>query len=130
MQPMKRRVLVVDDNGDTCDLTRMILEGDGYGVRTACSAGAALSLIEEEVPDLLLLDINMPGMDGFELLRLLHQSEGAAELPVVMFSVKSEIRDKIHALQRGAVDYISKPFSPEDLLDRVRRIFESMEVSH
>ena len=71
----------------------------------------------------------MPEMDGWELLRLLKVDEVGRDLPVVMFTVKMEFRDKVHALQDGAFDYITKPFAYEELLGRIERIFQSLEVS-
>jgi len=123
-----RRILVVDDTEEIGDMTRLILQAEGHEVLTARSGEEALALLELERPDLLLLDINMPGMDGWEVLRLLQVSPGGAP-PVVMFSVKMQVHDKVQALQEGAVDYICKPFSPEELAARVRRVFESLEVA-
>jgi DNA-binding response OmpR family regulator len=70
----------------------------------------------------VLLDINMPEMDGWETLRLIKADDATRHLPVVMFSVKGEVRDKVHGLQEGAVDYLTKPFEVDDLLKRVRRV--------
>ena len=113
---------------EIAELTRTILERAGYRVRCSSSAGEALSVILAELPDLLLLDVNMPEMDGWELLRLLKVEDATKQLPVVMFSIKMEVRDKVHALQEGAYDYITKPFSYNELLERVRRIFADLEV--
>ena len=123
-----RRILVVDDSEEIGDMTRLILESEGYVVRSALSGAEALALIEQERPDLLLLDINMPDMDGWEVLRLLQVSEGGAR-PGVMLSVKMQVHDKVHALQEGAIDYICKPFSPDELAARVRRVLETLEVA-
>jgi len=120
------RILVVDDQRDILDLTAAVLAGEGYAVTPVDSGAAALDLLSGERFDLVLLDINMPEMDGWETLRLIRADELLAELPVVMFSVKGELRDQVQSMQEGALDYITKPFRVDELLDRVRRIFESM----
>jgi CheY-like chemotaxis protein len=119
-------VMVVDDDADILDMTRLVLEGGGYRVVRARGGQEALRRLEEASPDLILLDINMPGMDGWQVLRMLKVDERTAGIPVAMFSIKMEVRDKLHGLQEGAFDYIPKPFSTEDLLSRVRRIFETL----
>ena len=128
-----RELLVVDDEREISEMTRVILEGAGYRVRIANSGDGALAAISEAPPDLILLDINMPGMDGWELLRHLGSGQqhpgGGPKIPVVIFSIKMHVHDKVHALQEGAYDYITKPFSPDELLARVGRIFESLEVA-
>jgi CheY-like chemotaxis protein len=123
---MPRTVMVVDDDIDIVDMTRLMLEGGGYRVVPACSGPEALQKIEDSPPDLVLLDINMPEMDGFHVLRLLKVDERTSEIPVALFSIKMEVRDRLHGLQEGALDYITKPFSCDELLERVHRIFESL----
>ena len=124
---MPRTVMVVDDDGDILDMTRLVLEGGGYGVLPARSGAEALRALERSRPDLILLDVNMPDMDGWQVLRLLKVDERTNDIPVAMFSIKMEVRDRLHGLQEGAFDYITKPFSTEELLRRVRRIFETLE---
>ncbi len=123
---MSRTVMVVDDDTDIVDLTRMILEGGGYRVVAASSGPEALQKIEQGHPDLILLDINMPGMDGFQVLRVLKVDATTSAIPVALFSIKMEVRDRLHGLQEGAFDYITKPFSCDELLGRVERIFEAL----
>jgi len=118
--------MVVDDDTDIVDLTRMILEGGGYRVVAASSGPEALQKIEQGHPDLILLDINMPGMDGFQVLRVLKVDATTSAIPVALFSIKMEVRDRLHGLQEGAFDYITKPFSCDELLGRVERIFEAL----
>jgi DNA-binding response OmpR family regulator len=120
-----RKVLVVDDDAGILELTQTVLAGAGYDVATAPSGTDALRVARETRFDLVLLDINMPEMDGWETLRILKADIESATVPVVMFSIKSEVRDKVHGLQEGAVGYITKPFAVDDLLDDVRRVFES-----
>lgn len=123
---MSRTVMVVDDDADILDMTRLVLEGGGYRVLPARGGQEALRTLEEAVPDLILLDINMPDLDGWQVLRMLKVDEKTTAIPVAMFSIKMEVRDKLHGLQEGAFDYIAKPFSCEELLSRVKRIFETL----
>ena len=125
---MGKKILVVDDDSEIRDLARLILSGAGYEVATASSGLGALELALAQAPDLILLDVNMPAMDGWQALRLLKAEETLKALPVVMFTVKGEVCDKVHALQDGAYDYIAKPFAYDELLDRIGRIFHSLEV--
>ncbi len=116
------RILVVDDDEDVRTLARTVLGGVGHRVRCAGSGFDALALLAEETFDLVLLDINMPEMDGWETLRLIRSDELHADVPVAMFSVKNEIRDRIHGLQDGATDYITKPFEVDVLIERVSHV--------
>ncbi len=119
-----RRILVVDDSPEILDVTRTVLTSDGYDVVAVPSGEEALERLGDESFDLVLLDINMPGMDGWETLRLIRADDELYDLPVVLFSVKGEVQDKVMGLQEGAVEYITKPFIVDDLLDRVRTVVE------
>lgn len=123
------RVLVVDDQEDIRETTRLALAGAGFSVTTAPSGREALRLARAAPFDLMLLDINMPDLDGWATLRLIRADSDLARLPVAMFSVKSEVRDKVTGLQDGAVDYITKPFAIDDLVDRVTRILDTVPRS-
>jgi len=123
----ERKVLVVDDDSEIVDMTRLILESGGYRVLAANSGEEAIREAGAHLPDLILLDINMPGMDGWETLRILKVDDATRAIPVAMFSIKLELRDKVQGLKQGAFDYITKPFSYDGILDRVRRIFEKIE---
>jgi DNA-binding response OmpR family regulator len=112
-------ILIVDDDPEIVEMTGLLLRRAGYRVRTAHEGDGALAGVRAGAPDLVLLDINMPGMNGWEVLRLLKEDELTREIPVIMFSVNYEIREKLHALQQGAVDYVTKPFDTEGLLRRV-----------
>lgn len=116
------RVLVVDDQEDIREMARLVLIGAGYDVVAVGSGREALRFARESQFDLMLLDINMPEMDGWATLRLLRADERHDGLPVAMFSVKSEIRDKVAGLKDGAIDYITKPFGVDELTSRVSRI--------
>ncbi len=116
-----RRILVVDDDPSVVDVATRVLASASYEVASARTGLEALRIARRERFDLVLLDINMPEMDGWETLRLLKADEVIRDLPVLMFSVKGEIRDKVHGLQEGAVDYMTKPFAIDELLLRVQR---------
>ena len=121
--------MVVDDDEEIVEMTRLILESGGYQVIRALSGEEALKSVSSAQPDLILLDINMPGMDGWEILKLLKVDEETQGIPVAMFSIKFELRDKVHGLKVGAFDYITKPFSYDELLERVDRIFHRLSES-
>ena len=106
-------------------MARIVLTGAGYEVATAGSGAEGLRLLREATFDLMLLDINMPELDGWATLRLLRTEEAFDGLPVAMFSVKSEVRDKVASMKDGATDYITKPFSVDELVQRVSRIIAS-----
>jgi two-component system OmpR family response regulator len=116
------RVLVVDDQEDIREMARLVLTGAGYEVATASSGREALRLARQRSFDLMLLDINMPELDGWATLRLLRADETHDGLKVAMFSVKSEVRDKVAGLKDGAIDYLTKPFTVDELVTRVARI--------
>jgi DNA-binding response OmpR family regulator len=124
-QPRDRRILVVDDDRDTAELTALVLEGAGYEVGRAASGEEALRSIHARPPHLVLLDINMHAMDGWETLSLLRADDSTRDLPVAMFSVRYDLREKLQGLQLGATDYITKPFAHDDLIRRVERILQA-----
>lgn len=113
------RVLVVDDDREILEMTALLLRGAGYDVLTAGSGEAGLYCVHQDLPDLVLLDLNMPGLDGWEVLRVLREDEVTTGVPVVLFSVNFEVREKLRALQLGARDYVTKPFDTNLLLERV-----------
>jgi len=116
------RILVVDDDPSVVELATTVLGSAAYAVASARTGSEALRIARREQFDLVLLDINMPEMDGWETLRLIKADDATRHLPVVMFSVKGEVRDKVHGLQEGAVDFLTKPFEVDELLTRVRRV--------
>jgi DNA-binding response OmpR family regulator len=120
--------MVVDDDSEIVDLTRIVLESGGYEVIPTHSGEEALQKVASTQPDLILLDISMPGIDGWEILKMLKVDEETRRIPVAMFSIKLEVRDKVLGLKEGAVDYITKPFSCDELLDRVGRIFHELSA--
>ena len=120
---MKKKILVVDDEEDILHFLELVLREKGYEVATASSGHEALTRAQLVRPDLILLDIMMPQMDGWEVLKLLRVDEGTSDIPVAMLSARTEAKDRVQGLQEGAVDYICKPFSLQDLLAKIGAIF-------
>jgi DNA-binding response OmpR family regulator len=120
--PETKLILVADDEPDIVTIVEMILRSQGYDVLKAANGLEALELAERHNPDLILLDVMMPDMDGWEVLRLLHVDPSTAEIPVAMISAKTGSRAKITSMQEGAVDYITKPFDSHELLTKVREL--------
>jgi two-component system alkaline phosphatase synthesis response regulator PhoP len=120
-----KTILVVDDEPKIVQLVRDYLERAGFAVLSAQDGKTALSLARTEKPDLLILDLGLPGMDGLDVTRELRKSSNA---PIIMLTARSEETDKLVGLELGADDYITKPFSPKELVARVRVVFRRMEV--
>jgi excisionase family DNA binding protein len=114
-------VLIVDDDDRLREFVRVNLEMEGYTVREAASAREGLEALEEQSPDLVLLDVMMPEMDGWEMLRQLHERHGVGAIPVIVFSGKVE-EDAGAVASRGAQAFIGKPFSPQTLIERTKAL--------
>lgn len=121
----ERKILAIDDEPDVLEFLQLVLERSGYVALTAPNGTEGLIKAHVEQPALILLDIMMEEMDGWETLRLLKLDDNTREIPVVILSARAEPRDKIRALQEGAVDYIIKPFSVVDSLEKIRAILET-----
>jgi len=121
--PNKKKILVVDDEEDILHFLELVLKEKGYLVVTAAGGHEALTQAQIERPDLVLLDIMMPQMDGWEVLKLLRVDEETAQIPVAMLSARTEAKDRVQGLQEGAVDYICKPFSLKELLSKIEQVF-------
>lgn len=116
----KETVLVVDDDASVAELLRRALEHGGYEVHVAGSGRQALLQAEEVKPDLILLDVTMPGMDGLEVKARLNKKETTSGIPVIFLTGRGETHDKVEGLQLGADDYVTKPFEIVELLARVK----------
>ena len=114
---MNPLILIAEDDADIRALLRLYLEGDGFRVLEAEDGSTALALAREHAPDMAILDIMMPGMNGFELTRALRKY---SEIPILILSAKSQDNDKILGLNLGADDYIAKPFNPVEIVARVK----------
>ncbi|MEW6659351.1 MAG: response regulator transcription factor [Thermodesulfobacteriota bacterium] len=116
----KESILVVEDEGDIRELLRYNLEKEGYQVIPAATGEEALQAVQGRLPDLILLDLMLPGMDGLEVCRIIKGASETRYLPIVMLTAKGEEADVVAGLELGADDYITKPFSPRVLLARLR----------
>jgi two-component system KDP operon response regulator KdpE len=121
---MKKRILVVDDEARMRRFMRMNLDLEGYDVSEAGDGIVALSKVRDELPDLVLLDVMMPDLDGFETLERIRQ---VSPVPVIMLTVKGDEEDRIRGLDLGADDYVTKPFSPRELSSRIRAVLRRVE---
>jgi two-component system alkaline phosphatase synthesis response regulator PhoP len=115
-------VLVVEDEADVAELIRYNLTREGYGVVVASSGGEAIRRAREEPPDAILLDIMVPQLNGWEICRRLKQEADTRRIPVIMVSGRTEEGDKVLGFEMGADDYVTKPFSPRELVARVRAV--------
>ena len=122
-------ILVVDDEPDVLRMLQVVLGRHGYEVLGAPSGMEGLVLAASESPDLVLLDIMMEGMDGWEVLKLLKLDERTRDIPVIILSARAEARDKIRGLQEGAVDYITKPFSVQGVVESIDIILNRSQAS-
>jgi len=113
------RILVVDDNTANIDVMLAFLEAEGYDLSIATNGESAIKIARHSRPDLILLDVMMPGIDGFETCRKLKADEKTRDIPVIFVTAKKEVEDIVSGFQCGGVDYISKPFRQEEVLSRV-----------
>jgi two-component system alkaline phosphatase synthesis response regulator PhoP len=118
-----RRVLVVDDDEKTVELVKLYLNRDGYRVITAYNGNEALQLARESQPDIIVLDLMLPGIDGLEICRTLREE---SDVPIIMLTAKTTDEDILTGLNLGADDYVTKPFSPRELAARVRTVLRRL----
>jgi two-component system alkaline phosphatase synthesis response regulator PhoP len=118
----KEKILVIDDEEDILELIRFNLVREGYKVLCAPSGEEALTIAQSEMPDLMVLDLMLPGIDGLEVTRVLKNDSKTKNIPIVMLTAKGEEADIVTGLELGADDYITKPFSPRVLVARVRAV--------
>jgi len=115
-------VLLVDDDPQVREVVRINLEMEGYVVREAGNAEDGLSALEDEAPDVILLDVMMPQVDGWEMLRRVQERHGVGSIPVVMFSGKADERAAGDAAELGAQGFIGKPFDPQELISQTKQL--------
>jgi DNA-binding response OmpR family regulator len=119
----RKRVIYIEDEQEMIDLVRLILNRKGYEVIGANGGRNGLQLVKEHLPDLVLLDLMMPDMDGWEVYQLMKAGDQTRQIPVIVITAKAQSIDKVLGLHIAKVDdYISKPFSPQDLLDSVEKV--------
>lgn len=120
----RRKILVVDDEERMVRFIRLNLEHDGFHVVDAFNGKQALERLRDETPDLVLLDVMMPDLDGFEVLRMIRE---ISNVPVIMLTARGDEDDRVRGLELGADDYITKPFSPREMVSRVKAVLRRTE---
>ena len=125
----KRTILVIDDDRRVLELLQIALTQNGFRVATAATGEDGIDTVRRDPPDLVILDLRLPRKSGFEVCAALKSTKETAHIPVIMVSASAEVDSRLQGLMHGADDYMTKPFSPKELLIKVRRIFERMEKS-
>jgi len=121
-----RKVLIVDDDAKIVDIVQLYLKRDGYKVMVAYNGKDALKIARETRPDLIVLDLMLPGMDGLEVCRTIREE---SDIPIIMLTAKTTEEDRLKGLDLGADDYVTKPFSPRELAARVRAVLRRLPES-
>lgn len=119
---MPERILIVDDDIDTVRLVGLMLERQGYEILAASNGEQAITSAKREQPDLILLDIMMPDIDGYEVARQLREDHHTTHLPIIMFTAKNQVDDKLQGFEVGADDYLTKPIQPGELLGHIKTV--------
>jgi pilus assembly protein CpaE len=119
---MPEKILLVDDDPDTLRLVGVMLQRQGYEVQVANSGKQALGMVQADLPDLILLDIMMPEMDGYDVARHLRSDPATADVPIIMFTAKSQVDDKVMGFEAGADDYLTKPTQPRELFAHIKAV--------
>ena len=126
-EEVSAKVLVIDDEAPIRLLCRVNLEAEGMEVIEAQDGTVGVELARSEKPDVILLDVMMPGMDGWEVLQALQAGEGTSEIPIVFLTARAELRDRAQGLELGGIDYVTKPFNPIDLAPLVNGLLARVE---
>jgi two-component system alkaline phosphatase synthesis response regulator PhoP len=120
-----KSILVIDDEPSIGRVVQFKLQQEGFKVRVATDGLEGLAYMKEEKPDLILLDLMMPGMDGFEVCRRLRAAPETVATPVIILTARGQEMDRIRGIELGVLDFFTKPFSPQKLLERVKEVFKS-----
>ncbi|OHB83848.1 MAG: DNA-binding response regulator [Planctomycetes bacterium RBG_19FT_COMBO_48_8] len=126
----KRKILIIEDDKDIVEMLDYNLKEEGYDTISALNGEEGIALAGKERPDLIILDIMLPIMDGFEVCRTLKNDDKLAHIPIIILSAKSQETDKVVGLELGADDYVTKPFSPRELIARTRAIMRRGRGEH
>jgi len=130
MMSNKKRILCIEDEAEMIELMRLVLEREGFEVRGAMGGEQGLKAMRQEKPDLILLDLMMPGIDGWEVYRQMRADKELAEIPVIIVTAKAQSIDKVLGLQVAKVaDYITKPFGPKELVGSIERVLAQQKNS-
>jgi CheY-like chemotaxis protein len=119
---MTRKILLVEDNRDTVDMLQMMLDHMGYYCIAATNGKQGLIIAASQLPDLILLDITLPDMDGFAAARQIRQNPKTHSIPILATTGRASVKDQEECLQNGCNDYISKPFTPKQLVSRIEKL--------
>jgi DNA-binding response OmpR family regulator len=123
MEQISKKVIYFEDDKDMVELVRIILGREGYQVEGIAEGQAGIKAVQQNSPDVILLDLMLPDMDGWEIFRRLKHDESTADIPVIVITAKAQSIDKVLGLEIAKVDdYISKPFRPNELVDRVEEV--------
>jgi len=125
---MPKKILVVDDEKDIVELIAYNLEGDDYTVIKAYDGNQALAVLKKGMPDLMILDLMMPGMSGLDVCRVVRNEYGFKGVPIIMLTAKNDLPDRILGLEMGADDYITKPFNVRELIARIGAVMRRAET--
>ncbi|MCL4302494.1 MAG: response regulator [Anaerolineae bacterium] len=125
----KKHILCIEDEAEMIELMRLVLEREGHEVMGAVGGEQGLKLMREKKPDLILLDLMMPGIDGWEVYRQMRADKELTDIPVIIVTAKAQSIDKVLGLQVAKVaDYITKPFGPKELIGSIERVFAKQNV--
>ena len=124
MTPTKKKILVVDDEKALVSLVTLHMQMAGYEVFFANDGWSALDICKRDKPDLVILDLMLPKLNGWEVCRRIREDDSIKDIAVLMLSARSEVDDKVRGFNVGADDYVTKPFSPKELVARVKRILD------
>ena len=122
---MARNILVVEDDNNISNLIKMYLDKEGFDVRIAADGGKAVEEFKEKEPDLVLLDVMLPVLDGWGVCAKIRET---SKCPIIMLTAKGEVNDRIHGLEMGADDYVVKPFEMKELLARINAVLRRSEI--
>jgi len=125
----RERILVVDDEPDILSILVYQLSREGYRVSTAVNGRSAIDTAIEEGPDLVVLDLMLPELDGYEVLEHLRQNDSTKEIPVILLTARSAEEERLRGFERGADDYVTKPFSPRELVARVKALLKRTQAA-
>jgi len=124
----KEKILIVEDEADIQEMIRYNLEKEGFKTITVAKGEDAIRVVEKESPDLIILDLMLPGIDGLEVCRILRGRYDIVQTPIIMLTAKSQEADKVVGLELGSDDYMTKPFSPRELIARIKAILRRTKI--
>ena len=122
---MAQKILIADDDVETLRLIGLMLQRQGFEIAAAANGAQALEMTHTISPDLIILDVMMPDMDGYQVTRQLRQDPTTSEIPILMFTAKGQVEDKVTGYEAGVDEYITKPINPAELVARVKALLSS-----